>query len=315
MVSGLLYQKFRQSLRGSSVMKTLGIITTTYNRGYCIHQVYESLKRQKSKDFMWLVIDDGSTDDTKQIIQSFIDEKLVEIEYIYQENKGMTGARNTAYQHIKTEINTIIDSDDWLVDDAVENIITFWKKNKAAEIAGIIALNQTVQGEIVGTEFPEGVEKCTYTELFDKYGGKGDKKLIYRSDITRLYPYPEFAGEKFFPASYKFRLIDLDYKMLLLNEFVCTVDYNEDSMSFNKINQYRTCAKGFSFFRNEMIRISNDHKFIIKQTIHYVAESKLAGNKHYIKDSAKKGYTIASLPVGLALYYFIKYTKMKMIRI
>jgi glycosyltransferase involved in cell wall biosynthesis len=296
-------------------MKTLGIITTTYNRGYCIHQVYESLKKQKSKDFMWLVIDDGSTDNTKKIIQDFIDENMVEIEYIYQANKGMTGARNTAYEHINTEINTIIDSDDWLADGAVEKIISYWKKNKADGIAGIIALNQTVSAEIVGTKFPENVTKCTYTDLFDKYNGKGDKKLIYRSDITKLYPYPEFEGEKFFPASYKFRLIDLDYQMLLMNDVVCTVDYNEDSMTFNKINQYRTCAKGFSYFRNEMIRISTDRKYKFKQSIHYIAESKLAGNKHYIKDSSKKWYTILCLPIGIPLYYFLKYTKMKMIRI
>lgn len=296
-------------------MKTLGIITTTYNRGYCIHQVYESLLRQNSKDFMWLVIDDGSTDNTKQLIQSYMDQNLIEIEYIYQENKGMTGARNTAYQHIKTEINTIIDSDDWLVEDAVEKIIEFWNQNKAEGIAGIIALNRTVQGKIIGTEFPKGIQKCTYTDLFDKYQSKGDKKLIYRSDITRLYPYPEIEGEKFFPASYKFRLIDLDYQMLLMNEVVCTVDYNQDSMSFNKINQYRSCAKGFSFFRNEMMRISNNHKFIIKQSIHYIAESKLAGNKHYIKESAKKWYTVICFPVGISLYFFLKYTKRKMIKI
>ncbi|WP_442594313.1 glycosyltransferase family 2 protein [Neobacillus sp. D3-1R] len=296
-------------------MKTLGIITTTYNRGYCIHQVYESLKKQKSKDFMWLVVDDGSIDNTKDIIQSFINEDIVQIEYLYQENKGMTGARNTAYKYIKTEINTIIDSDDWMAEDAVDKIINFWKKNKADGIAGIIALNQSVKGDIIGTEHPNNVHTCTYTELFDKYHGKGDKKLIYRSDLTRLYPYPEFTGEKFFPASYKFRLIDLNYKMLLMNEAVCIVDYNENSMSFDKVNQYRTCAKGFSFYRNEMIRISTDKKFIIKQTLHYIAESKLARNKSYIRDSAKKSYTIACWPLGILLYLFIKNTKMKVIRI
>lgn len=292
-------------------MKTLGIITTTYNRGYCIHQVYESLKKQDSKDFMWLVIDDGSTDNTKEIIQGFINEGIVEIEYIYQENKGMTAARNVAYKNIKTEINTIIDSDDWMEEGAVGRIITFWKDNKEDGIAGIIALNRKVNGNIVGTSMPKDIRVSTVTDLFDKYKGKGDKKLIYRSDISKLYPYPKIKNEKFFPPSYKFRLIDLDYKMLLMDEVVCVVDYNGDNMTFDKYNQYRKNAKGFSLYRNEMIRISKDPKYIIRQSIHYIAESIYAGNKKFIQESSKKLYTITCIPMGIILYIYLKYTKKK----
>ena len=100
-------------------MKTLTIITTTYNRAYCIGQVYESLKRQDCDDFCWLVVDDGSTDNTREVIQGFIDEGIIDITYIYQPNKGMTGARNTAYEACRTELNTIIDSADGLADGAV----------------------------------------------------------------------------------------------------------------------------------------------------------------------------------------------------
>ena len=296
-------------------METLGIITTTYNRGYCIHQVYESLLRQDCKDFMWLVIDDGSTDNTKDIIEGFIAENKIHIEYIYQENMGMHGARNTAYDNINTELNVIIDSDDWLADQAVGKIIDLWNAKEADDIAGIIAINSDINGKTIGTSLPRGVEKCTVTELFNKYKGKGDKKLIYRSEISRRYPYPIFEGEKFFPASYKFKLIDLDYKMLLMNEVVCVVDYNDTSMTFNKVKQYRTCAKGFSFYRNEMIRISEDPKYLIITSIHYIAESLLAGNKSFIKDSHKKRYTILSLPVGVPLYFYLKNTKRKMIKI
>ncbi|GHU81171.1 beta-glycosyltransferase [Clostridia bacterium] len=296
-------------------MKTLGIITTTYNRAYCIGQVYRSLKEQSCKDFMWLVIDDGSTDNTKEVIDNFIAENEVEIEYIYQENLGMTGARNTAYDNIKTEINTIIDSDDWLAPNAVQKIIDFWNKNKKENIAGIIALDAFSDGKIVGTTLPENLKETTVTEFFDEYKAKGDKKLIYRSDLSKKYPYPVFKGEKFFPASYKFRLIDLDYKMLLLNEVVCIVEYTDDSMSFNKIAQYRSCAKGFAFYRNEMIRISKNPRFILKQMLHYISESKFAGNKHYIKNSSKRFFAIICLPAGISLYIYLKNTKRKMIKV
>lgn len=296
-------------------METLGIITTTYNRGYCIHQVYESLLRQDCHDFMWLVIDDGSTDNTRDIIKGFVAENIIKIVYIYQENMGMHGARNTAYNNIKTELNVIIDSDDWLTDQAVGKIINLWNSKKDDNIAGIIALNSDIHGNIIGTSLPKEIEKCTVTELFNKFKGKGDKKLIYRSEVTKRYPYPIFKGEKFFPASYKFKLIDLDYKMLLMNEVVCVVDYNDTSMTFDKVSQYRTCAKGFSFYRNEMIRISDDPKYLIITSIHYIAESLLAGNRSLIRDSYKKRYTILCLPVGIPLYFYLKYTKRKTIKV
>ena len=302
-------------LVGALGMKTLGIITTTFNRAYCIHNVYESLKRQENTDFMWLVVDDGSNDNTRELIEQFQNEGVVEIGYIYQENMGMHGARNTAYNYIKTEINIIIDSDDYLADNAVSYIIDFWNKNKNAGIAGIIALNSDFQGKIIGTLLPENLTTCTVTDLFDKYKAKGDKKLIYRSDVAVQYPYPIFEGEKFFPPSYKFRLIDMNYKMLLMNKVVCRVDYNESSMTFDKINQYRICAKGFAFFRNEMIKISKEPNYIIKETIHYIAESLLAGDNDFVRKSYKKLYTLLCLPVGISLYYYLKHTKRKWIKI
>ena len=93
-------------------MKTLTVFTPTFNRAYTLHKCYESLRRQTSKDFVWLIIDDGSSDNTKELVESWINEKEVDIRYHYQNNKGMHGAHNTAYELIDTQINTCIDSDD-----------------------------------------------------------------------------------------------------------------------------------------------------------------------------------------------------------
>lgn len=292
-------------------MKTLGIITTTYNRAYCIHQVYESLVKQDCKDFMWLVIDDGSTDNTKEIIQGYMDEGIIEIEYIYHDNMGMTASRNVGYENIETEINTMIDSDDWLEDGAVKKIIDFWNKNKNENLAGIIALNRRINGEMSGTALPKDIRQCTFSDLRDKYYVKGDKKLIYRSDISRRYPYPRFEGENYFPADYKFRLIDQEYEMLLMNEVVCVVDFNENGATFGRMKQYQTCAKGFSFYRNEMMRISNNPKYIARQAVHYISSSKFEKNKYYIRNASKKAYVILCLPIGFLLHYYIKHTKRK----
>lgn len=292
-------------------MKTLTIITTTYNRAYCIGQVYESLKRQDSDDFCWLVIDDGSTDNTREVIEGFKAESLVEIEYIYQDNKGMTGARNTAYNACKTELNTIIDSDDWLADGAVRKIINFWNANKRDDIAGIMALDVNPRGDVIGTAFPDGLQETTVMEVFGKYKVKGDKKIVYRSDISRLYPYPEIPGENFFPPSYKFFQIDLTHKMLVLNEGICVVDYNDDSMSFDKIAQYRRCPKGFAMYYNLCMKVYNSPKQIIKNCLMYVAMKKLSKADNIVSESTRPLLTTLMYPLGVTLSKYLLKTSRK----
>ena len=111
--------------------RLITIFTPAYNRAYTIHRCYESLKRQTCKDFEWMVIDDGSTDNTRELIEKWITEtNEFPIRYIYQENQGMHGAHNTAYENINTELNVCIDSDDFMPDDAVELIVNFWEENK-----------------------------------------------------------------------------------------------------------------------------------------------------------------------------------------
>ena len=109
-------------------MKTLTIFTPAYNRARTLPRTYESLLRQTCKDFEWLVIDDGSTDGTRELVEDWIKEKKIPIRYIHQKNQGMHGAHNTAYRNISTELNTCIDSDDYMPDDAVEKIVRFWER-------------------------------------------------------------------------------------------------------------------------------------------------------------------------------------------
>ena len=159
-------------------MKTLSVITTTYNRDYCLHQVYESLLRQTSKDFLWLIIDDGSTDNTKEIVKNWQKENKIEIEYYYKPNGGMHTARNLAYEKCHTLLNVIIDSDDWMTDDAVKKITDFWNKNGDNNYYGIISNNISSKGKIIGTLLPNNVKSTTSYNIFHKYKVHGDKKFI-----------------------------------------------------------------------------------------------------------------------------------------
>ena len=110
-------------------MPQITIFTPTYNRAYCLHKCYESMKRQKNKDFIWLIIDDGSTDNTEVLVKQWKqNDNGFEIKYIYKENGGMHTGYNTAYKHINTELAMNIDSDDYLTDTAIDDILDFWNK-------------------------------------------------------------------------------------------------------------------------------------------------------------------------------------------
>lgn len=284
----------------------LTIFTPTFNRAYTLHKCYESLLRQTCKNFIWLIIDDGSTDNTKELVNSWINENKINIRYYYQENKGMHGAHNTAYKLIDTEINTCIDSDDYMTDDAVEKINDFWEKNRNDELAGFVALDAYENGEIIGTKFPENLKSTTYFDIYNKYKVKGDKKFIYRSELTKLYPYPIFEGEKYVSLAYKYAKLDEKYKLALMNEVVCIVEYMDDGSSKNMLRQYRKNPKGFSFIRIENMKnpkLTLKRKF--KECIHYVSSSIMSNNKLFLRETPCKVLTIVAIPFGVLLYFYI----------
>ncbi len=287
-------------------MKTLTVFTPAYNRAHTIGRTYESLCRQTCKDFEWLVIDDGSSDNTKELVEGWIKENKIPIRYIYQQNQGMHGAHNTAYANITTELNTCIDSDDFMPDDAVENIVYFWKQNGSDKYAGIIGLDQVESGEIIGTEFPDAMVETTLQDFYLK-GGKGDKKLVYRTDvITKYPPYPLFEGERYVGLAYKYMLIDQDYTLLTLNKPLVTVEYQADGSSYNMFKQYWRNPKGFAFYRKAEMVTTKSLKRKLMVCIHYVSSSIISRNWKFIQESPEKLLTILTIPAGILLYYKIK---------
>jgi glycosyltransferase involved in cell wall biosynthesis len=291
--------------RGEKVKK-LTIFTPTYNRAYCLYNCYESLIRQTCHDFIWLIVDDGSTDNTKSLVNKWKKDNLIEILYHYQENQGMHGAHNTAYELIQTELNVCIDSDDYMPEQAVEKIITMWNEYGNERVSGIIGLDCYTNGKIIGSKIPEDLECSTLFDLYYKYGVTGDKKLVYRTELTRLYPYPLFKGEKYVGLAYKYYMIDQNYKMLLMNEFLCCVEYLPDGSSLNMFNQYRRNPRGFSFYRKELMKLSfGSRAFKFKQAIHYVSSNLMFKNWNFLADSPYKGLTALASPIGFLLFLYI----------
>ena len=136
-------------------MQTLTVFTPAYNRAHTIGRTYKSLCSQKCKDFVWLIVDDGSTDNTAELVKDWMSkDNGFEIQYIYKENGGMHTAHNVAYRNIHTELNTCIDSDDALSENAVEKIINKWNQIKSRGYAGIIALDANMNtGKVIVIDF------------------------------------------------------------------------------------------------------------------------------------------------------------------
>ena len=287
-------------------MPTLTVFTSTYYRAYCLSKCYESLLRQTNKDFEWLVVDDGSTDNTKELVESWRQEKKIDIRYIYKTNGGMHTGYNTAYDNIFTELAISIDSDDYMTDDAVEKILSFWEKNKAPQYAGIVGLDIFPNGDVIGTELPDQ-KSCKIYDLYNRLGVKGDKKQIYRPELIRPFKSPEYDGEKLFATCYKYFMVDLNYEMLILNEPLCVVEYMPDGFTKNIVKSYKNNLNNYIFYRKFIMSYPNatkKHKY--RFAIHYVAECLLAKKKHIIKESPKKVMTLFAFPLGIILYLYLK---------
>lgn len=288
-------------------MATLTVFTPAYNRAHTLPRTYESLLRQSCKDFVWLIVDDGSADNTADIVRHWQEaDNGFEIRYIRKENGGMHTAHNTAYANIDTELNVCIDSDDCMADGAVERILNEWGLVRHLGYAGIIALDADLDGNVLGTGFPAGMTETTLCGYYAG-GGSGDKKLIYRTDVINRYPpYPVFEGERYVALAYKYRLIDQDYKLAVLDEVVCNVEYLPDGSSGTMWKQYLKNPRGFAFWRKVCMQYPESGKRMIADCIHYVAESTIAGNRKFVQESPRKLLTALMTPAGVLLAAVIK---------
>ena len=292
----------------STKQKLLTVFTPTYNRKNTLPDTYESLKAQDCKDFIWLIVDDGSSDGTEEMVREWQEQDNgFEIRYIYKENGGMHTAHNTAYEEIDTELNVCIDSDDIMASGSVAAIKEFWESVRDKGYAGIIGLDAyRSTGKIVGKGFPEGLRE---TRLYEYYanGGAGDKKLVYRTDVVREYPpYPVFPGEKYVGLVYLYRLIDQKYKLAVLDRVLCEVEYLPEGSSRNMFRQYVRNPQGFAFWRKISMMYPESRSRIFLDCVHYVSSSLIARNRHFIRESPRKGMTVLAIPAGILLTVYIR---------
>lgn len=281
--------------------KPITVFTPAYNRAYILGKCYESLNRQTCKEFVWLIIDDGSTDSTKELVAGWMQkDNGYEIRYVYKENGGLHTGYNKAIELMDTELSVCIDSDDSMPEDGIERILEAWNNRQEPEIAGLIGLDYDESGKLIGTLLPEEDSINAATLLMNP--NIGDKKYVMRNDLWRqMGPMPVFQGEKNFNPHYFVIKLSSKYRFQPVNQCFCIVDYQPNGMSANIWNQYRNSPNSFAEYRRAILQVPGmTFAYRYRTAAHYVASSILAHNPKFIKQSPAKGLTLAAIPMGLA---------------
>ena len=213
--------------------KKITIFTPTYNRAYCIHELYKSLKRQSCMDFEWIILDDGSTDNTNQLCEKWIrEDNTFEIIYIKTKNKGKMSAINKGVKLSTTPLFFIVDSDDYLSNDAIEKVIDMYASiEDKSKFCGVAGLRVHKNGKLIGTTFDGNYIDGTSLERA-KYKITGDKSEVFFTDILKRYKFPEFAGEKFITENVVWLKMASDgYLIRWFNEPIYICEYMEGGLS------------------------------------------------------------------------------------
>ncbi len=289
----------------------LTVFTPTFNRAYILPKLYNSLKSQSVKEFFWLIVDDGSNDNTAEIVNEWQKEGIIDITYIRQENGGKMSAHNNGVLNAKTELFVCVDSDDFLVETAVQDIVEFWESQEVkSNISGIVAYKGSNENLPIGNEFPLGITSSTLSGLYEK-GFSGDTTLVFRTEILKEHLFPIIGKEKFITEAFVYDQIDRANELLLLSKVLTVCEYRDDGLTNNYEKVLRTNPCGYSAF---MIQKGNFAVGIKAKFIAYAKanrfRNKTKGVKMPVKADNKFLYNLA-YPLGLAirLYKNIKYRK------
>ena len=209
------------------------VFTPTYNRAHLLPRLYESLCKQTFKDFEWVIVDDGSVDETRNVVTEFeSDNEKFPIRYYFQENGGKHRAINRGIKIAQGELFFIADSDDWLPEDALTIVAEEFEKVKDDKIiAGVVGLDCYDNGCITGSGLPKDVIDCNAIEIRLKYQVTGDLKEVFRTSVLREFPFPEIAGERFCPEQLVWFRVAQKYKMRYLNKPIYIAEYQEQGIT------------------------------------------------------------------------------------
>ncbi|VXB17482.1 Glycosyltransferase family 2 protein [Enhydrobacter sp. AX1] len=246
------------------------VFTPTYNRAYMIDKLYDSLCRQTCKDFEWIVVDDGSVDNTEELIQNFIQENKIHIVYYKQKNQGKHIAINKGVELAKGELFFIVDSDDILPKDSLEIVIEKYQSIKDDEtIAGLAGRRGYISGGYIGTNKTYDDVIMTSIDFRFKKKIAGDMAEVYKTKVIRQYPFPQFEGERFCPEALVWKRIDQQYKMLWFSDIIYEGEYIPDGLTANIFKVRKNSPKASCLYYAEEAQYGTPAYQKIKSVANY----------------------------------------------
>ncbi|ODM54983.1 glycosyltransferase family A protein [Elizabethkingia meningoseptica] len=271
----------------------LTIITPTYNRAHCLPNIYNALLKERNKDFEWIIIDDGSIDDTCELVNSWINENKILIRYIKKENAGKTNALLTAFDsNPKGQFSLVLDSDDYLVENFYDIINNEIDKMEDGEI-GFSALKSDLSGNLIGSRF--NILRGNYIDLyFGRNKSLGDKIFIVNTNVYKDSLVKTFAGEKLIPESVFYINMAKKGNYRFLNQVLYKGDYLNDGLSFDVIKLASKNINGFILEKQILQTYSLPFFEKIKNEVKYIFYS-FSGSRSISKifnDSNNKFLTL-----------------------
>ena len=290
--------------------KLITILTPTYNRGYILSKAYQSLLQQTNKNFEWLIIDDGSVDNTKELINGFIEENKINIRYFLKKNGGKHTAVNEGVKLAKGYYTIILDSDDFLTDDAIETINYYWEKyNNNKKIACLSFLKiysdkRSVSKPYIGTEVISNDIDFKYNK-----GVTGDMSEVYRTSILKKYPFPVFDDERFLSEAIVWNKIAFKYDTVFINKGIYVCEYLEDGLSYSclklRYNNPIGALENAKLFMNYRFKLL----IRLKNAILYDGFSLIAKRQfgYIVRESNHKFLSILFYPAGILFKFWCTY--------
>lgn len=269
----------------------ISILTPTYNRAKMLDKLYTSIIVNHNNckcDLEWLIMDDGSTDNTKQIVDGYIKQKIIDMKYFYEENEGKMCAINKLVEKSTGDYIIECDSDDYFTMDALKSIEeTISKYSDMENIYALAFLKYDQNGNNMGNNFPEENYLSTMFDLYFKEGITGEKALVYRGAIRRRYMYKLEAEEKFVTEARLHHELDLDYKVKCFNKEIMICEYKEDGYTKNINKLFLENPRGYYAYFREIFK-HNMKGVTLKQRLytykHFILFAVLNNKKDFMKD-------------------------------
>ena len=279
------------------------IFTPTYNRAYILPQLYESLCRQTCNDFEWLIVDDGSNDKTEELLETFISEQKINIRYYKQANGGKHRAINRGVNLAQGELFFIVDSDDYLTDDAVEWVESEYKTICSDKsFAGLSGCRQTPNGKRIGGDLPFDLRDCNMLDFRMKYGVQGDMAEVYVTKVLKEYPFEEIDGEKFCPEALVWNRIAQEYVIRWVNKGIYVCEYLPDGLTAHITRLRMNSPKASKLYYSELYRSNISVLQKVKSAVNFWRFA-LCSNSTYLEDIGQIGLeALLLLPIGWIMH-------------